>query len=84
MSRKRTYHPLVLLCYQLNILDQKYINQIPRTTLNYWDTFSHEDVYGYNWVKDYINTDLKVVPKWKNTLFISNTRIALKCKALYY
>lgn len=52
---KRRYHPLVILLYHSKMLSPDEIAKIPRTTLNEWKHFSHEDYFGYEFAKDYID-----------------------------
>jgi hypothetical protein len=55
MHLKRKYHPLIVLLYHSKMLTPEQIQQIPRTTRNDWNHFLHQDYYGYDLAKDYID-----------------------------
>lgn len=48
------YHPMFFLMFQSNMLTPEEIRYIPRTTINNWKSFSHENYFGYEMAKDYI------------------------------
>ncbi|SDW82589.1 hypothetical protein SAMN05444411_102254 [Lutibacter oricola] len=52
---KRNYHPLVLLLYTSGMLDARQLQELPKTTKYNWNQFQHENYYGNDWVKNYIN-----------------------------
>lgn len=45
---------MILLMYHSNMLSPEQIIQIPRTTRNDWNTFLHQDYFGYEMAKEYI------------------------------
>jgi len=54
-SEKRRYHPFIPILYFAGCLDEKYIKQIPITTIQYWKQTDHQTLYGFDWVKDRAN-----------------------------
>ncbi len=50
---KRVYYPLVLFFYHSKLLSSEQLTQIPKTTKNYWNTTSHVDMFGYEWVSSF-------------------------------
>ena len=58
LSEKRRYHPFIPILYFAGCLDEKYIKQIPVTTIQYWKQTDHQTLYGFDWVKD-VYTDFE-------------------------
>lgn len=83
MANKRSYHPLVYLCYKLDLLAPEHVKEIPRTTLNYWDSKPHTNLHGFNWVKDYYTNNFEVLPIWRSKTFFTIVRMACKVYACY-
>lgn len=52
---RRNYHCLIPILFHSNMLSPEQINQIPRSTRSRWNKFNHEDYFGYDMVKDYID-----------------------------
>lgn len=51
---KTRYHPMIILLYHSKMLSPEQVKCIPRTTRNNWNKFSHENYFGYDIAKDYI------------------------------
>jgi hypothetical protein len=60
---KRSYHPLLIVLFQIGILDKQILKQIPYSTRHYWNHTSQEDQFGYEYVLPFLETqlDLKAV-----------------------
>ena len=60
---KRNYHPLIILLYVSGMLDVNQVAKLPKTTKFNWNKFCHENYYGNDWAKNYINQfeDIKSV-----------------------
>jgi transposase InsO family protein len=77
---KRNYHPLVILLYTSGMLDVRQISELPKTTKYNWNQFKHENYYGNDWAKNYINQfeDIKAVFAsaflYKSLRFLIETR----------
>ena len=52
---KRNYHPLIIILFTSGVLSVEELNKIPRTTKNNWKHFKHENYFGHQWAKTYIN-----------------------------
>ncbi|MEI7594428.1 MAG: hypothetical protein WCK02_01675 [Bacteroidota bacterium] len=54
-NAKRSYHPLIQLKFYAGCLEHEIIKQIPASTIQYWKSIAHENLYGFEWVKDDFN-----------------------------
>ena len=50
---KRSYHPLVQFFYFSGMLNKEQLKTIPKSTIDYWKSLQHQDMYGYDWVKKF-------------------------------
>jgi hypothetical protein len=51
---KNKYHPMIILLYHSNMLSPEQMALIPPTTKSNWRKFIHQDYFGFEMVKDYI------------------------------
>lgn len=60
---KRTYHPFLLVLFHLDILDKEIRQQIPYSTISYWNRHPHQESFGYEFVKEYMDNhkDIRAV-----------------------
>ena len=75
---KRRYHPFVPVLYFAGCLDEKYIKQIPITTIQYWKQTNHEMLYGYDWVKDAYSDFQKNETKVKDSIIKRSVTICYR------
>ncbi len=71
---KRSYHPLVSYCYFHNLLSATQVNQIPKSTLQYWNDLQKENLFGYNWFSSNEKEQLQFLAMQQQRF----TRICLK------
>ena len=55
---KRSYHPLLIVLFHLQLPDQATLHQIPFSTRAYWRNISQEDQFGYEAVRAYLEAQL--------------------------
>lgn len=62
-QHKRHYHPLIIVLYKSNMLSKQQIDNIPRSTLNYWKNMDLSDLFGCDWANEYVRQfeDIKTV-----------------------
>lgn len=69
VTYKRRYHHLIpILCFS-NMLSEEEKACIPRSTRNRWNHLSHEDYFGYEMVKDYID-DFNHIKNYSSNMLI--------------
>ena len=44
-----------MFMYFAGTLEERYLKQIPATTIQYWKSIEHKEMYGYEWVEDIFN-----------------------------
>ncbi len=57
---KRSYHPLLIVLFHLNLLDRELLRQIPYSTRKYWNDTEQENQFGYDAVHDYLKSQLDI------------------------
>ncbi len=60
---KRSYHPMLVVLFHLQLLDVQLLRQIPYSTRTYWKQLNQEKQFGFEVVEDYLlrNADIKAV-----------------------
>jgi hypothetical protein len=60
---KRSYHPMLVVLFHLQLLDAQVLKQIPYSTRTYWKQLNQEKQFGFEVVEDYLlsNADIKAV-----------------------
>jgi hypothetical protein len=60
---KRSYHPMLVVLFHLQLLDAALLKQIPYSTRTYWKQLEQEKQFGFEVVEDYLlrNADIKAV-----------------------
>lgn len=71
---KRSYHPLVSYCYFHNLLSDTQLNQIPKSTLQYWHDLQTSNLFGYDWFNKYEKEQLQFLATQQHRF----TRVCLK------
>jgi hypothetical protein len=61
--QKRSYHPMLIVLFHLQLLDVQLLKQIPYSTRTYWKQLEQETQFGFEVVEDYLlrNVDIKAV-----------------------
>jgi hypothetical protein len=80
---KRQYHPLVMYSFYAGILKDEQLKIIPNSTLSYWRSFNHKSFFGYEWVRDYIETDIQTKDVAKRKVGITVIRFVGKMYKCY-
>jgi hypothetical protein len=52
---KRTYHPMLMVMYFAGTLDKRVLREISPTTIQYWKSLDHTEMYGYDLIQDTFN-----------------------------
>lgn len=81
---KQKHHPLVILLYTSNMLPKEALQEIPRTTKFHWNSFNHEDYYGHQWAKDYIEQLDEIKDVFKSKYAFRAVRTLLKTRKEFY
>jgi hypothetical protein len=71
---KRQYHPLVMYGFYAGMLKDEQLRIIPNSTLSYWRSFNHKEFFGYEWIHDYIETDIQMKDVAKRKIGITVIR----------
>ncbi|MFN8714195.1 MAG: hypothetical protein ACK5Z2_15210 [Bacteroidota bacterium] len=61
--QKRSYHPMLVVMFHLQLLNTEVLKQIPYSTRMYWKQLEQEKQFGFEVVEDYLlrNADIKAV-----------------------
>lgn len=63
---KRSYHPLVIVLFHLNILDKELLQQIPYATRCYWRKTMQQEQFGYEQVREFMDHNLDLLTVYKS------------------
>ena len=60
---KRSYHPMLIVLFHLQLLDKQLLTQIPHSTRFYWKHLQQEKQFGFEAVEEYLlrNADIRAV-----------------------
>ncbi|HVA98490.1 MAG TPA: hypothetical protein VNG53_06310 [Bacteroidia bacterium] len=77
-NTKRSYHPLVIFFYYAKLLSAEQLDQIPKTTIDYWKLTPHADMFGYEWVSSFYDNyeDFNSIQKHK--IIFKSARLCCK------
>ncbi|MGL5888898.1 MAG: hypothetical protein ACRC3B_03385 [Bacteroidia bacterium] len=61
--QKRSYHPMLIVLFHLQLLDKQTLKQIPHSTRTYWKHLEQETQFGFDAVENYLlrNADIRAV-----------------------
>jgi hypothetical protein len=59
-AHKRSYHPLLIVLFHLQLLSKDVLKQIPHSTRAYWNHILQQEQFGYDAVKDYLHANLDI------------------------
>ncbi|MCK6640925.1 MAG: hypothetical protein L6Q81_12660 [Bacteroidia bacterium] len=63
---KRSYHPLIIVMFHLQILDTEFLKNVPYSTRNSWRKQIQEKQFGYDIAQEFMQTNLNLVAIYKS------------------
>lgn len=66
-GHKRSYHPMLIVLFHLDLLDHALVKQIPHSTRSYWKCHDQQDQFGYENVREFmtVNMDIRAIHQVK-------------------
>jgi len=64
--------------FHAGLLKDEQLKLIPNSTLSYWRSFDHKEFFGYQWVHDYIETDIQMKDVAKRKVGIMVIRFVIR------
>ena len=81
--QKRSYHPMLIVLFHLQLLDKHLLTKIPHSTRCYWKHLQQEKQFGFEAVEEYLlrNADIRAV--YTNKLVFKVCRLVCRIHAAF-
>ncbi len=76
--RKTSYHPMLLVLFRLNLLNDTVLKEIPATTISYWNSIDHTTQFGFEAVQDYMQRHEDIKGVYTSKLLFQFTRFVCR------